>query len=63
MSGGVDHPLLPHWLRTQDIFIGITLQLYDSGSSNGKRVVVVQGDIQDARKVAADLGILLCFKL
>ena len=59
MSGGVDSSVAAALVKNAGYsVIGITLQLYDSGSSNGKKGSCCAGqDIQDARKVAADLGI------
>ena len=59
MSGGVDSSVAAALVKNSGYsVIGITLQLYDSGSSNGKKGSCCAGqDIQDARKVAADLGI------
>ena len=59
MSGGVDSSVAAALVKSAGYsVIGITLQLYDSGSSNGKKGSCCAGqDIQDARKVAADLGI------
>ena len=59
MSGGVDSSVAAALVKNSGYsVIGITLQLYDSGSSHGKKGSCCAGqDIQDARKVAADLGI------
>ena len=59
MSGGVDSSVAAALVKNAGYsVIGITLQLYDSGSSNGKKGSCCAGqDIQDARKVAADIGI------
>jgi len=59
MSGGVDSSVAAALVKNAGYStIGITLQLYDSGPSNGKKGSCCAGqDIQDARKVAADLEI------
>jgi len=59
MSGGVDSACVAALLAEAGYeVIGITLQLYDHGAAIGKRGACCAGqDIQDARKVADQLGI------
>src|ERR1700749_3716077 len=59
MSGGVDSSVTAALLKEQryDV-VGVTLQLYDHGVAVGKSGACCAGqDIQDARQVAARLGI------
>ena len=59
MSGGVDSSVAAALVKNAGYaVIGITLKLYDTGLTTGKRGSCCAGqDIQDARKVAADLKI------
>jgi tRNA-uridine 2-sulfurtransferase len=59
MSGGVDSSVVAALLKAQGYdVVGITLQLYDHGQAVGRRGTCCAGqDIQDARRVAAKLGI------
>ncbi len=59
MSGGVDSSVVAAMLHAQGYqVIGITLQLYDHGRMIDKKGACCAGaDIQDARNVAARLGI------
>lgn len=59
MSGGVDSSVVAALLtQAGHEVIGITLQLYDHGSAIGRKGACCAGqDIQDARNVAARLGI------
>ncbi len=59
MSGGVDSSVAAALVKNAGYsVIGITLKLYESGSSISKKGSCCAGqDIQDARKVAADLKI------
>lgn len=59
MSGGVDSSVVAALLaRAGHEVIGITLQLYDHGAAIGRKGACCAGqDIQDARNVAARLGI------
>lgn len=59
MSGGVDSSIVAALLtREGHDVIGITLQLYDHGEATDRKGACCAGqDIQDARRVAAHLGI------
>src|SRR6476661_9401275 len=59
MSGGVDSSVTAALLKEQGYdVVGVTLQLYDHGVAVGKTGACCAGqDIQDARQVAARLGI------
>ena len=59
MSGGVDSSVVAALLaKAGHEVIGITLQLYDHGAAVGRKGACCAGqDIQDARNVAAKLGI------
>ena len=59
MSGGVDSSVVAALLKRQGYdVIGITLQLYDHGEATHRKGACCAGqDIQDARRVAADIGI------
>ncbi len=59
MSGGVDSSVVAAMLKEQGYdVVGITLQLYDHGAMIGKKGACCAGqDIDDARKVAAQLDI------
>ena len=59
MSGGVDSSVTAALLQEQGYdVVGVTLQLYDHGVAVGKSGACCAGqDIQDARQVAARLGI------
>ncbi len=59
MSGGVDSSVTAALLKAQGYdVVGITLQLYDHGQAVKKKGACCAGqDIQDARRVAAQLGI------
>ena len=59
MSGGVDSSVTAALLKEQGYdVVGVTLQLYDHGVAVGKSGACCAGqDIQDARQVAARLGI------
>src|SRR6478752_162926 len=59
MSGGVDSSVTAALLKDQGYdVVGVTLQLYDHGVAVGKTGACCAGqDIQDARQVAARLGI------
>ncbi|MEQ1671564.1 MAG: tRNA 2-thiouridine(34) synthase MnmA [Hyphomicrobium sp.] len=59
MSGGVDSSVAAAMMKAagHDV-IGITLQLYDHGSANGRKGSCCAGqDIHDARRVADQIGI------
>ena len=59
MSGGVDSSVVAALLHAQGYdVVGVTLQLYDSGSASARKGACCAGqDIHDARNVAARLGI------
>src|SRR4051812_26194468 len=59
MSGGVDSSVTAALLKEQGYdVVGVTLQLYDQGVAAGKTGACCAGqDIEDARQVAARLGI------
>jgi tRNA-specific 2-thiouridylase len=59
MSGGVDSSVVAALLKREGYdIVGITLQLYDHGEAVGRKGACCAGqDIQDARRVAASLGI------
>ena len=59
MSGGVDSSATAALLANQGYeVIGVTLQLYDHGAAIGRKNACCAGqDIQDARNVAAKIGI------
>ena len=59
MSGGVDSSVTAALLAEAGCeVVGVTLQLYDHGAASGRRGACCAGrDIQDARDVAARLGI------
>src|SRR3954453_6306629 len=59
MSGGVDSSVAAALLKEQGYdVVGVTLQLYDHGAAVGKTAACCAGqDIEDARQVAARLGI------
>ncbi len=59
MSGGVDSAVVAALLKQLGFdIIGITLQLYDSGSSSGRKGACCAGqDIRDARRVAEQISI------
>jgi tRNA-specific 2-thiouridylase len=59
MSGGVDSSVVAALLKEQGYdVVGVTLQLYDHGEATHRRGACCAGqDIQDARAVAARLGI------
>ena len=59
MSGGVDSSVVAGLLKREGYdVIGITLQLYDHGEATHRKGACCAGqDINDARRVAADLGI------
>jgi len=59
MSGGVDSSVVAAILKRDGYdVVGVTLQLYDHGKALRKRGACCAGqDIQDARQVAAQLGI------
>ena len=59
MSGGVDSSLVAALLKRQGYdVIGITLQLYDHGEATARKGACCAGqDIQDARRVADQIGI------
>ena len=59
MSGGVDSSVVAALLASQGYeVIGVTLQLYDHGAAIHRKGACCAGqDIQDARNVAARLGI------
>jgi tRNA-uridine 2-sulfurtransferase len=59
MSGGVDSSVVAAMLKAEGYdVVGITLQLYDHGEAVGRKGACCAGqDIQDARRVAAALGI------
>jgi len=59
MSGGVDSSVVAAMLKEQGYdVVGVTLQLYDHGAATHRKGACCAGqDIQDARNVAAKLGI------
>ncbi|WP_036295440.1 tRNA 2-thiouridine(34) synthase MnmA [Methylosinus sp. PW1] len=59
MSGGVDSSVVAALLREEGYdVVGVTLQLYDHGEATHRKGACCAGqDIQDARQVAARLGI------
>jgi tRNA-uridine 2-sulfurtransferase len=59
MSGGVDSSVVAALLKAQGYeVIGVTLQLYDHGEATHRKGACCAGqDIQDARDVAARLGV------
>lgn len=59
MSGGVDSSVVAGLMKRQDYdVVGITLQLYDHGAAVHRAGACCAGqDIEDARRVAATLGI------
>lgn len=59
MSGGVDSSVVAALLKQQGYdVVGVTLQLYDHGAATHRKGACCAGqDIQDARAVAARLGI------
>ncbi len=59
MSGGVDSSVVAALLKQRGYdVVGMTLQLYDHGSSSGKKGACCAGqDIHDARRVADQIGI------
>ncbi|HEX5325120.1 MAG TPA: tRNA 2-thiouridine(34) synthase MnmA [Acetobacteraceae bacterium] len=59
MSGGVDSSAVAGLLHEAGHeVIGVTLQLYDHGAASGRKGACCAGqDVQDARRVAARLGI------
>ena len=59
MSGGVDSSVVAALLKRRGFeVVGMTLQLYDHGTSSGKKGACCAGqDIHDARRVADRIGI------
>jgi len=59
MSGGVDSSVVAALLKEQGYdVVGVTLQLYDHGAATHRKGACCAGqDIQDARNVAARLGV------
>jgi tRNA-uridine 2-sulfurtransferase len=59
MSGGVDSSVVAAMLKEQGYgVVGVTLQLYDHGAATHRKGACCAGrDIDDARRVAAGLGI------
>lgn len=59
MSGGVDSSVVAAMLKAQGYdVVGVTMQLYDHGEATHRKGACCAGrDIQDARNVAAQLGI------
>src|SRR5438045_9763937 len=59
MSGGVDSSVVAGLLKREGYdVVGVTLQLYDHGAAAKRKGACCAGqDVQDARRVAARLGI------